>query len=196
MRAGHQFGRNSSGHGRWSDLGVIALWILWIVVFFSASKNKLPGYILPAVPGVAMLLGLAAEKAPRWVLALCGCMLALIPALAQVLGPAMDQGLSKVSIPGPPLWGLALAGVAALAALGNRTFAVVAIGWAFLIPMNYLKAVAFPVLDRTVSARQAAKKGMPAGCVDHSQRDLYYGLNYYLDVKRKLPVCGDVETPP
>ncbi|HEY1423956.1 MAG TPA: glycosyltransferase family 39 protein [Candidatus Acidoferrum sp.] len=31
-------------------------WALFVVVFFSASKSKLPGYILPAVPAVALLL--------------------------------------------------------------------------------------------------------------------------------------------
>jgi 4-amino-4-deoxy-L-arabinose transferase-like glycosyltransferase len=174
---------------------VIGLWVLWCLVFFSSSKNKLPGYILPAMPGIAILLGLAAEKSPRWVLALSAWLLSLIPALAHVLGPALDRGLTKVAIPGPPAWGLVLAGIAALCTLGNRKFAILAIAGAFLIPLTYLKQVAFPILDRTVSARQAAKKGVPE-CVDHSQRDLYYGLNYYLDVKQKLPVCGDVQTPP
>lgn len=181
----------------WEDqrLRILGIWILWGLVFFSASKNKLPGYILPIVPGIAILLGRAAELSPRWVLALSAWMLSVIPALAHILGPALDRGLTKVPIPGPPAWGLALAGIAALCTLGNRTVAVSSLALLFLIPVTYMKSVAFPILDRTVSARQAAKKGVPA-CVDHSQRDLYYGLNYYLDVKQKLPVCGDVQTPP
>ena len=174
---------------------VMGAFALWVIVFFSMSRNKLPGYILPAVPGIALLLGLAAEKSPRWVLALCGWFLSIVPALAHVLGPALDHGLTKVAIPNPPAWGIALAGIATLCCLGNRTFGVVSIGVLFLVPVTYMKSVAFPVLDRTVSARQAARKGMPA-CVDGSQRDLYYGLNYYLDVARKLPVCGGSETPP
>jgi 4-amino-4-deoxy-L-arabinose transferase-like glycosyltransferase len=174
---------------------ILALWVLFGLVFFSISKNKLPGYILPFTPGLAVLLGIAVERSPRWVLALCAWLLALIPALAYVLGPALDRGLTKVAIPGPPAWGLALAGIAALCCLGNRTFGMAAIGLLFLIPVNYLKIMAFPVLDRTVSARQAAKKGVP-GCVDPSQRDLYYGLNYYLDVKQKLPICEESQTPP
>jgi 4-amino-4-deoxy-L-arabinose transferase-like glycosyltransferase len=174
---------------------VLAVFTLWVVVFFSISRNKLPGYILPALPGVAVLLGMAANRSPRWVLAFCAWSLSIVPALAHVLGPALDHGLTRVAIPNPPAWGLALAGVAALCCLGNRTFGVVAIGMLFLIPVGYVKSVAFPVLDRTVAAREAARKGMPA-CVDGSQRDLYYGLNYYLDVARKLPVCGGSETPP
>lgn len=174
---------------------LIAIYALWIIVFFSISKNKLPGYILPAIPAIALLLGIAAEKSPRWVIAFCAWFLSFIPAFAHILGPALDHGLTKVAIPNPPAWGLALAGVATLCCLGNRTFGIVAIGVLFLIPVTYMKSVAFPVLDRTVSARQAARKGTPA-CVDGSQRDLYYGLNYYLDVTKKLPVCGDHETPP
>ena len=88
-----------------------------------------------------------------------------------------------------------VAGVAAVWCLGKRRHAMVAVGLLFLIPVMYMKQVAFPVLDRTVSAREAAKRGAPV-CVDPSQRDLYYGLNYYLDVKKPLPPCGDTAPAP
>ena len=38
------------------------LWMLFPVVFFSFSGSKLPGYILPAVPGAALLLATDLEK--------------------------------------------------------------------------------------------------------------------------------------
>lgn len=48
-------------------------WALFTILFFSASKSKLPGYILPALPPLAILLAdLVAryaeddERAPRW----------------------------------------------------------------------------------------------------------------------------------
>lgn len=176
-------------------IAMIGLWALWGVVFFSISKNKLPGYILPVVPGVAVLLGLAADRSPRWVLAFSAWLLSVIPALAHILGPALDHGLTKVAIPNPPAWGVVVAGIATVWCLGKRRHAMVAVGLLFLIPVLYMKQVAFPVLNESVSAREAAKRGAPV-CADASKRDLYYGLNYYLDVQQKLPVCGEVSTPP
>ncbi|MFO7629683.1 MAG: glycosyltransferase family 39 protein [Prochlorococcaceae cyanobacterium] len=42
-----------------SDLPLLALiWLLLIVAFFSAAATKLPGYILPALPGGALLVAL------------------------------------------------------------------------------------------------------------------------------------------
>ena len=42
-----------------SDLALLAaLWLLVVVVFFSAAATKLPGYILPALPAAALLVGL------------------------------------------------------------------------------------------------------------------------------------------
>src|SRR5579862_3747048 len=38
-------------------------WFIWGFVFFSASRNKLPGYLLPLLPPLAALLGIAAAEA-------------------------------------------------------------------------------------------------------------------------------------
>jgi 4-amino-4-deoxy-L-arabinose transferase-like glycosyltransferase len=51
-----QIWRGPAGPG---DLPLLALiWLLLIVAFFSAAATKLPGYILPALPGGALLVGL------------------------------------------------------------------------------------------------------------------------------------------
>jgi 4-amino-4-deoxy-L-arabinose transferase-like glycosyltransferase len=48
-----------------ADLPLFALvWLVMIVVFFSAAATKLPGYILPAVPGGALLLALSFHPLP------------------------------------------------------------------------------------------------------------------------------------
>ena len=39
-----------------------ACWTIFVVIFFSASKSKLPGYILPAVPALVLLLAAAASR--------------------------------------------------------------------------------------------------------------------------------------
>ena len=45
---------------------MLALWIVVVTVFFSISRSKLPGYIVPVLPAVAMLTGAALSDAqPR-----------------------------------------------------------------------------------------------------------------------------------
>lgn len=43
---------------------MLAFWIVVVIVFFSFSKSKLPGYIVPAVPAIAMLAGARIAAAP------------------------------------------------------------------------------------------------------------------------------------
>jgi dolichol-phosphate mannosyltransferase len=52
------FGRSPAvRHGRPPCLGFFLLWAGWCVLFFSLSSGKLPPYILPALPAVALLIG-------------------------------------------------------------------------------------------------------------------------------------------
>jgi 4-amino-4-deoxy-L-arabinose transferase-like glycosyltransferase len=51
-------GTNARAEDAGSKLRVLALaWLLVPVLFFSASGSKLPGYVLPALPGAALLAG-------------------------------------------------------------------------------------------------------------------------------------------
>jgi 4-amino-4-deoxy-L-arabinose transferase-like glycosyltransferase len=54
-RARHRY----IGHGRAGDAfpEFLVLWALFPIIFFSLSKSKLPGYILPAVPPLTILTG-------------------------------------------------------------------------------------------------------------------------------------------
>jgi dolichol-phosphate mannosyltransferase len=47
----------SAGRRRPPGLGFYLLWAGWCVLFFSLSRSKLPPYVLPAVPALALLLG-------------------------------------------------------------------------------------------------------------------------------------------
>ena len=54
-------------------------WVAFPLVFFSVSKSKLPGYILPAIPPLVLLLAASlgsrlrpAEKPARWLVAVLG----------------------------------------------------------------------------------------------------------------------------
>ena len=66
---------------------LLAAWALSIFVFFSASNSKLPGYILPVMPALAILAALALDKmtARAWSRQLLGAL--LVAALLLVASP-------------------------------------------------------------------------------------------------------------
>src|SRR3990172_13157368 len=51
--------KRSKNHYTHKDLAILfaSLWFLTVLVFFSISKTKLPGYILPLAPAIAILVG-------------------------------------------------------------------------------------------------------------------------------------------
>lgn len=63
---------------------LLAAWALSIFVFFSASNSKLPGYILPVMPALAILAALALDKmtARAWSRHLLGALLVAVLLLA------------------------------------------------------------------------------------------------------------------
>jgi 4-amino-4-deoxy-L-arabinose transferase-like glycosyltransferase len=51
-----------------APVALLAVWAAFIFVFFSISKSKLPSYVLPVIPALAMLLAphVAAMRAAQW----------------------------------------------------------------------------------------------------------------------------------
>ena len=64
-------------------LRLAVLWSVFIVAFFSASGSKLPAYVLPAFPALALVVGRYLAEAPTRRLAICAWL--IIP-VALVLG--------------------------------------------------------------------------------------------------------------
>lgn len=66
------------------DLSIVRVfslaWLLLPIVFFSFSGSKLPGYVLPAIPAIAMLVSdrLTRIFNPRWPLIVAGATLVLV----------------------------------------------------------------------------------------------------------------------
>ena len=141
--------------GRLFLLAWAALWL----VFFSASANKLPSYILPLVPAAAALMGLAlaeVRNAAPW-LAACAVLLVAFPIAAPLIPTAVSTGITHAPLPHFHwTWLLPLA-VALLAALldrrGRRFAAVLAIVGGATIGTAMMKTTAAPGLDRVASAR-------------------------------------------
>jgi len=88
-----------------ADLFVL-LWLALPLVFFSLAASKLPGYILPCVPPLAILMGRAADRLvaegetpERW---LSGRVVALVGlALASLVAAGAPAALFRI---GEPLW--------------------------------------------------------------------------------------------
>jgi 4-amino-4-deoxy-L-arabinose transferase-like glycosyltransferase len=180
----------------------LAIWVLVVLVLFSISINKLPGYILPLLPAAAALMALALDEArdARIWLAACALLLAAFPVTAQVLPAAVLNGLSRAPIPVFQTVWLAAAAVALLAWLlegrGKRVAAVLAVAAGAAVGIAYLKSVATPELDRGVSARGLWREiGGRASdvCIGNVKRDWEYGLNYYSVTP--LPDCEKQPKP-
>jgi 4-amino-4-deoxy-L-arabinose transferase-like glycosyltransferase len=67
--------RRYLGHGRTGDAfpEFLVIWALFPIVFFTFSKSKLPGYILPSIPPITILTGdylnrIRHQGIPRWLL--------------------------------------------------------------------------------------------------------------------------------
>jgi 4-amino-4-deoxy-L-arabinose transferase-like glycosyltransferase len=171
----------------------LLLWAAFGFVFFSAATNKLPGYLLPLLPAVAALMGIALAEAKRaaMVLSSCAVMLLAIPVAAQVLPAALSVGLSRSA---PPAFSwiwlvpLALSIFVFRTRSTDRSMALLAIAAA--AGVLYLKITALPAIDTAVSARSLwseVKNRRDQVCVGDIHRAWRYGLNYYsID---PLPAC-------
>ena len=190
----------------------LLLWILVPIVFFSISRSKLPGYILPAIPSAALLTGAylhGLRQTGRIKLLLhsliCGVLLG-----GALLAPWL---MLKVHLTQPAwIWA---AGVTAIMAsvvlllvryrglnmLHFITLVPVVLALAFLlrfVPEN-ANPVHGSVIDITQSARSVdldlRQLGVESGSiaifnVPH-QRELEYGLNFY----RNQPIHLYVRDP-
>jgi len=183
------------------------LWFVVILLFFSFSQSKLPGYILPAIPPCTILtadwLQRRGAKPIRWWRAALHAALVAVLTIAAVLAPFMvaARHAGQHFVLRPQLWiytlGLGLAIFAAmLLALGLRGLSM--LRFVTLAPMIF--AVAWllraggPTLDHALSARPVAREisdisgpGRPIALFapgrlvagEGPNRELQYGLAFY-----------------
>ena len=186
----------------------LVLWALIPIVFFSFSKSKLPGYILPSVPPIAILTGdyLFRQRKPglnRWVLlghaVLCGVMtmFALLLPWFVVHGRQMPLprafAVAALAATGAALLILIVVNGFGVARLRLVTTGVVVVLVVFLYgagpffgipPINATKRV-IHALDRAYSARPLADRLAAIAPADetvavfHVRRDMEYGLSFY-----------------
>jgi 4-amino-4-deoxy-L-arabinose transferase-like glycosyltransferase len=184
----------------------LVLWLLFALAFFSFSQNKLPGYVLPLLPMLAIVLAVALDKTPAagWWAGACALVLIATPAIAQMLPDALLSGVtsahfafSRVARGWPFL--VAAVGIFWLAWLGRevpgkRQQAILATSLAALSAIAYFKIALLPVLDQRYSVRAFFRENavhMNDACVKDVRRDWAYGLNYYAG--HPLPECAGNE---
>jgi 4-amino-4-deoxy-L-arabinose transferase-like glycosyltransferase len=180
----------------------LLLWVLFGLVFFSLSKNKLPGYLLPLLPPAAVLMsaGLAEAKRARWALPAVALCLISIPLAHQVLPRALAAGISRAPRPMFQWTWLLPAALAVclywLERRGRGAAALAALAVALTGAVTLLKRADLPAIDRAVSARPIWRE--IAGqrdrvCVANMHRSWRYGLNYY--AVTPLPDCSRSPRP-
>jgi 4-amino-4-deoxy-L-arabinose transferase-like glycosyltransferase len=184
-----------------SRLFLLAWALLWLV-FFSKSANKLPSYILPMIPAVAALLGMAlaeVRNAAYW-LAACAALLIAFPIAAPLLPAAVSTGVTHAAIPHFQWTWLAPVAVAALTwtieQRGHRLAAVLTVVAGATIGTLVMKSAAAHELDGIASARTLRSQigsQQAAVCVDWVPRGMEYSLAYYF--VPPLPKCDQQPRP-
>jgi len=172
----------------------LVLWALFPIVFFTFSKSKLPGYILPSIPPLTILTGdylnrIRRVGLPKWLLWSHGAACALL-AFVIVLAP---QHMEYNTLVPPARW-LVIASVAALFVLFSvvmtiRVGGIERVRSATLFPV--LAALVFLLgfhgkdLDLNYSARPLAREMQQKApearlvAVHNVKRDIVYGLAFY-----------------
>jgi 4-amino-4-deoxy-L-arabinose transferase-like glycosyltransferase len=176
----------------------LAAWFGWGLIFFSLSRNKLPGYLLPLLPPLAALIGLAIHKTQARAVKMTllmgsAALLWLVPAIQDVLPQALRHGFSRAQFHLPVLWivpALALALICILLErTGQRPTAIGLIAAGVVLSVIRLVWQTYPQLDQQVSPRSfwLSHPGSVT-CSSEKDRSWRYGLNYYAG--QDVPDCN------
>jgi 4-amino-4-deoxy-L-arabinose transferase-like glycosyltransferase len=174
------------GHVRWrEDAKPFLVTFVFGFVFLSASRNKLPAYVLPLLPSLAILV---APLLRRWHYAWGAGVLVLLPCTAPWLPTAIADGLSRADWTKTEWAWFVLAPMFAAMAYRWRQPAVLA---AFAVSILALKWQLSPVLAREVSAREHWREKQPTCVATEASRGFRYSLFYY--AKRELAECSEAQ---
>jgi 4-amino-4-deoxy-L-arabinose transferase-like glycosyltransferase len=166
------------------------IWLLVPVGFFSISRSKLPGYILPSIPAAVLLTAdyLHQSRAIHRALVALHALLCAFLLVAALMAPF---AMMKVPPPAAMEFGMMITGgvIALMVLLMVRREGLRVLHFVTLVPailaVAFLLRPAAPVIDRAASARsvQARLKELGYGegplAVFHVRRDVAYGLNFY-----------------
>ena len=186
------------GHSRAGDAfpEFLVLWALFPIVFFTFSKSKLPGYILPSIPPVTILTGdylnrIRRVGLPKWLLWSHAAACAVV-AFVIVLAP--QHMVYETLVPSAGwLLGASAAAVLVLFAvvqtirIGGIAHVRNATVFPVLAAMVFLLGFHGRDLDLNYSARPLARQMQQQApearlvAVEDVRRDMVYGLAFYRD---------------
>lgn len=168
-------------------------WWAWGFVFFSVSRNKLPGYLLPLLPALAALLGIAVDGAPLrsrkliGLLAASAALFCLIPPVETALPRLLLAGMSHTPVRLVTWWMVPALCLALLCALGEmagkRSLALSSVAVVTIVSVVTIVWRVYPALDRQVSGRPIAS----LRCLPPTSRSQRYSIDYY--AQREIPDC-------
>jgi uncharacterized membrane protein len=187
----------------------LLFFLIYGLAFFSASTNKLPAYVLPLLPAMAVVLGVALEKtksAAVWLVS-CALLLAAVPMISAILPDALNAGLTSVRWQVAFTWPMLIPLAAAIAAWSlakddadqewsdRRRWAALVVAVASVASVAYLKSTAFPVMDQRVSVRAfwRAHPEARGACAANVKREVVYGLSYYSNTP--VQECAEAQRP-
>jgi 4-amino-4-deoxy-L-arabinose transferase-like glycosyltransferase len=186
----------------------LVIWAVIPIIFFSFSQSKLPGYILPSIPPIAILTGdyLFRRRKPglnHWVLGghafLCAAMTMAVFMVPWFVAHGRQMPPANALVPGA----LAALGTALLIVIVTNGFGVArlrlatsgvlvvlmlflyGVGPLFFVPQIAVTKHVIGLLDRSYSARPLADRieqlVPPDGVVAvfRVRRDTEYGLSFY-----------------
>jgi len=188
------------GHHRAGDAfpEFLLLWALFPVVFFSFSGSKLPGYILPAIPPVAILTGdylfrIRRNGLPDWLLYLHASLTGFVTFVLLLCPQYM---VYQKIVPAPKMFVFAaVLGVlaAVLVVFVVKRYGIRRIRFVTLVPLAgllfFLMTMNGNLLDLNYSSRPLARQiaqaapDVPLVAVHDVRRDLDYGLAFYRNQK-------------
>ena len=184
-------------------LRFLAAWAAGLLLLFSLSVNKLPGYVLPALPPLAVLLAVGWVRRPSRAAALAAAAsLLLTPPAVLLLPKALADGFGKAwaAVAFGDLFAAGAAGAAAVAftalaaayRAGRRAPAAVAAAAALLLAL--LKFETYPAVSRLAGAREfysQHRARLPQLCIGGVRRHTEYGLRYYS--RGRIPYCSEAD---
>jgi 4-amino-4-deoxy-L-arabinose transferase-like glycosyltransferase len=184
-----------------------ACWALFPIVFFSFSQSKLPGYILPAVPPLALL---AAISLDRTLNSGTGRGLAIAVGITWIaLGAAVLRGSSRLpphaqETVGRLLFTSAIAAVVAGMSLSVLAVFRVRVAWGLsvvlvLVFVQIAGLQVLPALDPYISARHHAEflrhdRHLERLFTFRLERSWNYGFAFYF--RRQLPEWSATDPEP
>ncbi|MDE0261006.1 MAG: glycosyltransferase family 39 protein [Bryobacterales bacterium] len=180
----------------------VACWALGPLLLFSVAVNKLPGYILPALPPLAILLAIQWKaRASRPLLVAAGSTLLLVPLAGTLLPAALADGIRSAwaGLDAAAILAGAAAGIAAfalasiMALKASRERSIPAVCVIAALALAALKFQAFPAISLQAGTQEFVARErtrLADACIGDIRRHAAYGIRHYSG--HLVPDCEQV----